>query len=61
MLFHIEKIWKTYENKYKAINVAALFARKLKGEQSEGKVDKSVNHIKETLSKLTAGKIKYKE
>ncbi len=61
MIFPIEKIWYNYGNKYKAINIAALFARKIKDEQLQGLVDKKVNPIREALIKCAAGVIKYKE
>ncbi|MCX7995219.1 MAG: DNA-directed RNA polymerase subunit omega [candidate division WOR-3 bacterium] len=60
MLFPIEKIWEHYKNKYLAINIAALYARKIKDDQLQGLIDKSVNPIKEALIKCSAGKIKYK-
>ncbi|MEO0161225.1 MAG: hypothetical protein ABIL39_00975 [candidate division WOR-3 bacterium] len=62
MIFPIEKIWEHYKNnKYLAINVGALYARKVKDDQSQGLIDKNLNPIKEALIKLSAGKIKYKD
>jgi DNA-directed RNA polymerase subunit K/omega len=61
MIFTIEKIWEKYDNKYKAINIAALEARKLKEDQVKGLVDQSTNLILESLRKLMSGKIRYKE
>jgi len=61
MIFTIEKIWEKYENKYKAICVAALEARKLKEDQIKGLVDQNTNLILEALRKLISGKIRYKE
>ncbi|MEO0142945.1 MAG: hypothetical protein ABIL70_00190 [candidate division WOR-3 bacterium] len=61
MFFPIEKIWEHYKNKYKAINIGALYSRKLKDEQSQGLGDKDINPIKESLIKLSLGKIKAKE
>ncbi len=61
MIFPIDKIWVHYENKYKAINIAALYARRIKDKQLQGLIDKAVNPIKEALSSCVEGKIKYKE
>ncbi len=61
MIFPIEKIWERYDNKYKAINVAALEARKMKEEQVKGLVDANVNLILEVLKKLLIGKGRSKE
>ncbi len=61
MIFSPEKIWEHYENKYRAINIAALYARKIKDEQLQGLIDKTVNPIKESLLKCIKGEIKYKE
>jgi len=61
MIFPIEKIWDRYDNKYKAINVAALEARKMKEEQVKGLIDPNVNLILEVLKKLLMGKGRSKE
>jgi DNA-directed RNA polymerase subunit K/omega len=61
MIFTIEKIWEKYDNKYKAINIAALESRKLKDHQVKGLVDQNMNLIIESLRKLMSGKIRYKE
>lgn len=61
MIFQIEPIWHKYGNRYKAITVASLEARKLKDEQSKGLFDQNINHILVALKKLTTGKIRYKE
>uniref|UniRef100_A0A7C4XJH6 DNA-directed RNA polymerase n=1 Tax=candidate division WOR-3 bacterium TaxID=2052148 RepID=A0A7C4XJH6_UNCW3 len=60
MYFPIEKIWEHYKNKYKAINIGALYARKLKDEQTQGLSEKNTNPIKESLIKLAMGKIRAK-
>ncbi|MEO0126585.1 MAG: hypothetical protein ABIL44_02400 [candidate division WOR-3 bacterium] len=60
MIFPIENIWKHYKNKYKAINIAALYARKIKDEQGQHSVDSKVSPIREALIKCSAGVIKYK-
>jgi len=59
MIVSIEKIWKHFENKYKAVNVASLEARKVKDEHSKGLLDPKVNPIFEAMRKLIAGKIRY--
>ncbi len=61
MFFPIERIWEYYKNKYKAINIGALYARKLKDDQTQGLEEKDTNPIKEALIKLSIGKIKAKE
>uniref|UniRef100_A0A7C6EHF2 DNA-directed RNA polymerase n=1 Tax=candidate division WOR-3 bacterium TaxID=2052148 RepID=A0A7C6EHF2_UNCW3 len=61
MIFSIERFWEHYKNKYRAINIAALYARKVKDEQLQGLIDKKVNPIKEALIKCSVGVIKYKE
>jgi len=61
MIFPIERIWERYDNKYKAINVAALEARKMKEEQVKGLVDANTNLILEVLKKLLIGKGRSKE
>jgi DNA-directed RNA polymerase subunit K/omega len=61
MIIPIEKIWKRFENKYKAINVCSLEARRLKEEQAKGLLDEKTNPISEAIRKLVSGKIKYTE
>ena len=61
MIVPAEKIYKRYHNKYKAVNVAALEARKLKDDQTKGLLEEHVNPILESLRKLMAGKIRYQE
>jgi len=61
MIVPIEKIWKKFANKYKAINVASLEARRLKDAQSKGLIEENFNVIFEAIRKLVAGKIKYTE
>jgi DNA-directed RNA polymerase subunit K/omega len=59
MILPIEKIYQKYENKYKAVNVAALEARKLKDDQTKGLIEENVNPIFEAMRKLMAGQIRY--
>ena len=61
MIIPVEKIWKRFQNKYKAINVASLEARKLKEEQGKGLVDEKMNPILEAMRRLLSEKIKFKE
>lgn len=61
MIFTIEKIWERYDNKYKAINMAALESRRMKEEQAKGLLDPGTNLILEVLKKLLLGKGRGKE
>ena len=61
MIVPIEKIWHKFKNKYKAVNIAALEARKLKEEQGKGLADEKINPILESIKRLLSGKIKYTE
>jgi DNA-directed RNA polymerase subunit K/omega len=61
MIVPVEKIWQKFQNKYKAVHIASLEARKLKEEQGKGLVDEKINPILESIRKLLSGKIKYSE
>lgn len=61
MIVPVEKIWKKFQNKYKAVNIASLEARKLKEDQGKGLVDEKINPVLESIRKLLSGKIKYTE
>jgi DNA-directed RNA polymerase subunit K/omega len=61
MIVSPEKIFKLYQNKYKAINIAAVEARKLKDHQINGLLEAQVNPVFEALRKLLSGKIDYTE
>lgn len=61
MIVPTERIYERYDNKYKAINLAALEARRLKDEQTKGLIEQDINPIFEALRKLLTGKIKYVE
>lgn len=61
MIVPIEKIWHKFQNKYKAVNIASLEARKLKEEQGKGLADEKINPILESIKRLLGGKIKYTE
>jgi len=61
MIVPTEKIYERFENKYKAINVTSLEARKLKDDQVKGLLEGHVNPIFEAIRKLIAGKIRYQD
>ncbi|MGB3480381.1 MAG: hypothetical protein WBB67_14630 [bacterium] len=61
MIVPTEKIYERFENKYKAINVASLEARKLKDDQVKGLLEEHVNPVFEAIRKLIAGKIRYQD
>jgi len=61
MIIPIEEIWEKFKNKYKAVNIVSLEARKLKEEQGKGLADEKMNPILEAMRRLLSGKIKYSE
>lgn len=61
MIVPTEKIYERFENKYKAINVTSLEARKLKDEQVKGLLEENINPVFEAIKKLLAGKIRYQD
>ncbi len=61
MIVPTEKIYKKYKNKYKAVNIASLEARKLKDDQTKGLLEEDINPVFEALRKLIAGKIRFKD
>jgi DNA-directed RNA polymerase subunit K/omega len=61
MIVSPETIFKLYKNKYKAINIAALEARRLKDRQANGLLEEYTNPVFEALRKLLIGKIDYTE
>jgi DNA-directed RNA polymerase subunit K/omega len=61
MIIPVERIWKKFQNKYKAVNIAALEARKLKEQQGKGLVDEKMNPILESIRRLLAERIKFSE
>jgi DNA-directed RNA polymerase subunit K/omega len=61
MILPTEKIYERFENKYKAVNVAALEARKLKDDQTKGLLEEHINPVFESMKKLVMGKIKWTE
>ncbi len=61
MIIPIEEIWEKFKNKYKAVNIVSLEARKLKEEQGKGLADEKMNPVLEAMRRLLSGKIKYSE
>jgi DNA-directed RNA polymerase subunit K/omega len=61
MIVPVEKIWQKFQNKYKAVNIASLEARKLKDEQGKGLADEKINPVLESIRRLLSGKIKFSE
>lgn len=61
MIVPTEKIYERFENKYKAIIVTSLEARKLKDDQVKGLLEGYVNPIFEAIRKLMVGKIRYQD
>jgi DNA-directed RNA polymerase subunit K/omega len=61
MIVPVEKIWERFQNKYKAINVAALEARRIKDKQAKGLMEEKINPIFIAIQKLISDKIKYVE
>ena len=61
MIIPVERIWRIFENKYKAVNIASLEARKLKEEQGKGLVDEKMNPILESIRRLLSDRIKFAE
>lgn len=61
MIIPTEKIYERFDNKYMAVNVASLEARKLKDDQTKGLLVQNMNPVFEAIRKLMAGKIRYKE
>jgi|GEM_PF-905408 len=61
MIVPPEKIYRLYKNKYKAIHIASIYARKLKEDQVNGLLEEQMNPVLETMRRLLTGKIKYSE
>lgn len=61
MIIPVEKIWRKFKNKYKAVHFAAHHARALKEEQSKGLADEKINPILEALKKLLSDRTKNAE
>jgi hypothetical protein len=55
----LEKIWGLYDNKYKALNVASLEARKVLDAMNRGELQMRENMYSHSLGKLLDGEIKY--
>ncbi len=61
MIIPIEKIHKYFGNKYRAVNIAAMEARRQKELQSKGLLEEHINPIIDALRKLAGNRIKFKE
>ena len=61
MIIPIEKIWEKFKNKYKAVNIASLEARKLKEDQGKGLTDEKMNPVLEAMRRLLSDRIKFRE
>jgi DNA-directed RNA polymerase subunit K/omega len=61
MIIPIEKIWEKFQNKYKAVHIASLEARKLKEDQGKGLADEKMNPVLEAMRKLLSDRIKFTE
>jgi len=61
MIVPTEKIYERFENKYKAVNVTSLQARKFKDDQVKGLLEEHVNPVFEAIKKMLAGKIRYQD
>ncbi len=57
----LEKIWEKYPNKYQALNIAALEARRVIDGIQKGEIQTSENIYDHALAKLVAGEIKYEK
>ena len=55
----LEKIWDRFDNKYHALNVASLEARRLLDCLNRGELQMRENVYGASLGKLLAGEIKY--
>jgi hypothetical protein len=55
----LEKIWQIYPNKYQALNVAALEARRVIDGLSKGDVQLSRNIYEHSLDRLVSSEIQY--
>ncbi len=60
-IVNIEKIFDRYDNKYKAVIIGALEARRLKELQKKHLYDVNANNIQEALKRLLDAKIKFQE
>ncbi len=57
----LERIWEKYPNKYQALNVAALEARRLIDAMQKGEVQLNENVYDYALGRLIAGELKYEK
>lgn len=57
----LERIWARYPNKYQALNVAALEARRLIEALQKGEIQLNQNLYDYALDRLVAGELKYEK
>jgi len=57
----LEKIWEKYPNKYQALNVAALEARRIIEALQKGEMQMTQNIHEYSLARLIAGELKYEK
>jgi len=57
----LEEVWDRFENKYQALNVAALEARRVIEGLHRGEISLNQNIIEYSLQRLHAGEIKYRK
>lgn len=55
----LEKVWEQYPNKYQALNIAALEARRVIDALQRGELQMNQDIYDHSLEWLIAGKIKY--
>ncbi|RKX69998.1 hypothetical protein DRP53_06455 [candidate division WOR-3 bacterium] len=56
-----EKVWEKFDNKYLAVYLAALEARRINDLQRKHLYDPNVNPILEGIKRVIAGEVKWKE
>jgi len=57
----LENIWDKYPNKYQALNVAALEARRIIEALQKGETQMTQNIYEYSLARLIAGELKYEK
>jgi len=55
----LEEIWKRYPNKYQALNIASLEARRIIEALQKGEVQTTQNLFEVALKRLTDGELKF--
>ncbi len=57
----LEEIWKRYTNKYQALNIASLEARRIIEGLQKGDVQTTQNLYEVSLKRLTDGELKFEK